>query len=279
MGRVFALEEVRRGHVPQLQNFVIAEDHLVSLLKQSEYAEISALPFGAVGYLTPSRRSDFDVLIYYPDDQQDQAIQLIKDLKIFADELFIILDPVWVSHSGALVGHHDIRKGFEGHLRKMEKRGLGKCNQILENLKSLPISLDDELRHYLYLKRRMICDAQAIGHPTTHHHFRYLQRQLEAPIHIARRHLQCLGYSADRKMEVLLEYERYVESPLSQRLTTLNSLDKFYSHSLGLMLETGAFDPDKYAAALYQVEQGVPLLLEFIDRTFVSLQQLALEPV
>lgn len=242
MGKVFTAEEVQQGLIPRLEDFVVVRNKLVAALT-AESAVESALVFGSLVRDDHTIRSDLDCAVVYDWDAHEGVFNLLGRLATEAAQLYVPLNLESCDSGTAKTRFHRFGPSFREHLNKAQKAGGGIKGDVCKHFgPSVPVK--QELESYLGHKLSKLQigrtnyraqDAHAQAH--------YLQKMLEAPIHVARKTLTYLGkLDGDSKADVSRMYTSVIGGERAEQLGSLRLLDEAYSEMLVRSLENKAID-------------------------------------
>lgn len=245
MGRIFSFDEIHNGLVPSPEDFLEAKqrafDSLEFLVAKGDI--IGAMAFGSVAKGTPSERSDFDLLVITPgNDQNDGLDEIVQSIR---QDTRVGIEPVVLPEKFARTGFHCIDSCFLLHLRGITPSGntVGRNPVSILTPPSLPITRVHE--QYLIQKLRKLREGRFASEADRQ---RYLQRALEAPMNTGRRTLQTLNAlgqisdegSDDGKPQVAARFRRVFEgTTLVQGFDSLLESDYRYSALLRETLSGG----------------------------------------
>lgn len=257
MGKVFTHDDVRQGRVPNLESFKIQQQKVREALLQESSVE-SALIFGSVARGDHSIRSDFDCAVVYQWESHEVALSLMERLCVEASWMHVPLAFTLCDSGVAQTRAHYFGPGFRAHLKRAGRVGGSIKGDVSKHfaqswpLKEEVLSYVAHKLHKLQAGRVAYC-SQDDGYQT-----RYLQKMLEAPLHVARKTLLCcVNAELETKADVLRVYRTEMSSEMANELEALLEIDRLYTEELQARL----VDHD-----MYEYEQHLGRLFNEADR-------------
>lgn len=266
MGRVFSVDDVQKGRVPGLEDFVAVRQKVFAALRDSSAIE-SALEFGATNRGDHNRRSDLDCAVVYDWEQHVQAFDLMEGLACEASSAHISLTFELCDSSIANTGYHRFGPSFRQHLRRAHNSGGVIKGDVCRHFdRGMKVPVADELKGYLAQKLSKLQNGRVMffAHGLdSSHQAHYLQKMIEAPMHVARKTLACLGVQgADSKASVVDEYHKGMPQELSAELDYFLKLDADYSRELDQRLSDG--DLFEYSECLGRLFGNANRIIGFV---------------
>ncbi|MBC8465359.1 MAG: hypothetical protein H8D63_03255 [Parcubacteria group bacterium] len=241
--RIISYEDACAGKIPTQQNFHDMRAMVRNVLRQSEHIE-AALDLGSVAYGNSEPTSDFDVLVICTDEyfENGKAAEVLAHLSERAHYQHIPLAWIFTPLS---IAQFSMKHPWEySFMKSMEWSG--NKNGII---KGDPIRLmgmrDDDTLLYAreYTRRKMSKFRNTIPELlflSDERRYTILGDVYSFPIHVARKVLQCAGYTfpcGDGKDAVYKEYrERFKRSKSVELFNTLMALREEYVSALSQIM-------------------------------------------
>lgn len=280
MGQVYPYSPITRGEVPQTQDFLTAKSMvLYALEKEVERGAVyGAKVFGSVAKGTPSRRSDFDLLIITPDYPPLCYFEDI--LKRIRHDTNVRIEPQLVQQTLAKLGFHSIDSTFHAHIQGIPSEGNVVGNDPLTVLRPSDKTVLQVQKDYLIEKLRKL--PGGVFTDSIEDELRVLQRSLEAPINVGRRVLQVLTPDGDpsilpnddKSTVAQVFREVYQDTPLQPNFDFLLQQDAVYTELLEDALR-GQVSEAEYNAQVDDMKRAcIPAAYEWV--TDIILHQASL---
>lgn len=274
MGKVFTFDEIKHKCVPELGSFNFVLDELKDWLSKSP-AIIGAIICGsAVTAVKFNRRSDIDCVVIHRQDMTREAVEVYQNLQQFAAKRFVPLE--LITFDDLTVRQHRnhlFSCTFGRHLaRSANKGGIIKTNPLPDSC-LFCASRNSDIVNYLChkletiskgLNRMPIMDEAELC--------RFLQKVLEAPIHIARKMLELNNRLVDdSKQAVRGIYLSTATQKEKDYFQVLCDFDKDYSEELEAQLES--IEPTRYQNQLDLLKNAAYLCHDFIRINLAKLSE------
>lgn len=232
MGQVFSWNALKKGQIPRLEDF----PRVVSRVRDEMLGEASivgSLACGSVIRGDHNMRSDIDCFVLYDHERQAEAFAFMQKATALAARLYVPLCFIPVDTLLVKTRLHHVGASFREHLkRSIAAGGLLKGDPLQDVASS--VQEEDELEAYLRVKMYNL--QEAWGKALTFSDERrvsYLQKLLEAPMHVARKTLAHQGLlTSDSKAHVQITYRRSMPRPMADQLEALVMLDTLYTQDL-----------------------------------------------
>ncbi len=235
MGRVFSADDLWKRKILMLSDFDEVSHEVKERLSACD-GVIGGLMFGSVLWKHYTKRSDLDCLVLY-----DSCLvrinpnQLFLELNKFAAGFYVPLQLIGIDVAIAQVGLSDVGPSFFTHLQlAVNYGGIIKKNP-LPFFKPPAMSFAEDAREYLRRKwRKMQNGVNSLLTLQTCDLFRFLQKVLEAPIHIARKmlHVSSVLMETDSKQEVIAHYSKIASAKELELFEKIVGIDSEYSAEL-----------------------------------------------
>lgn len=234
MGRIFSWNEIEEKKIPQLQNFT----NLVNQIrKELEILDgiIGGILFGSMLWNNHNQRSDIDCLLVYNPIAQKKVFKVLNYINKIASDFYIPLEIIPLDLRIIKTSLHHIGLSFADHLNYAVKNGgIIKTNPLpffIFNNKNK----DDDIREYLKNKlRKLEKGLSAIHIMKDADLYRFLQKILEAPVHVARKILwwQNIKMPNDSKQTVSFHYLNIANQKEKELFIKINAIDSQYTTEL-----------------------------------------------
>ena len=272
MGRVFTYKQIKQRHIPILGDFPVALQVIRQAL-ESHPGVVAGLQCGSVLEGTHNPRSDVDVVVVYQQANFQNVMEDLQRLTAFAWRLHIPVQFIPFSLEAAKVGLHTVSLGFGYHLMHASKHG--------GIIKSCPISLfkvdanrnKDQVRDYLIHKQEKLM-AGLLKMPSMGQSelCRFLQKALEAPVHVARKMLQVKAEMLDYPKKVVWNCypsRLHIDARRVNLFLRCMEMDGRYSAELNRQVQEP--NPASYAAMLGALKALVSDVHEFVEMNLNAL--------
>ncbi len=270
MGRVFTGEKIHLKHVPETQRVT---HFIAQFRKAAERMDgfRGGILCGSYASGTATARSDIDGILVFDDASFRDADRFMIAMRAEAAEIFAPIDMRAIPTSLARNGGHGISLSFGEHLHDAALYRNGEIgnnpmplfayrtrDRAHEAFEYVARKIG-QFRHEMYGFQDLSLEDQA----------KFLQKMIEAPIHVARKILKLEGALPDdsRAMVVRTYRERADERALAP-FNSLVSADEAYTEHLPAHLTR--YDAVDYQAELGTLEIEIPnciaLLTFILDR-------------
>ncbi len=280
MGRVFSLDEIRRGMVPKIGSFDKSVQEIRARLASTE-GVLGAVICGSALSGTITVRSDIDCVVVYERERRNPALEALRSLHGFAASLHVPTEFIPIDSVVAAQGLHSIGRSFATHLERAANRGgVIKYDPLAfirfpdrDSRRELVLDVMSYLTHKIRRFEKGLVELPVMN-PANTELYRFLQKVLESPIHIARK-VMCLSateYCDDSREEVKKRYPRMVRMGLAEPFQILVQEDEDYSWALDEQIRNPEDREGRYDAVLERVKRRAFWALEFARRNaiFVS---------
>ncbi|MDP2649277.1 MAG: nucleotidyltransferase domain-containing protein [bacterium] len=269
MGKVYGWQEIEQKQVPEPTDFIAAKQLLMHVL--DGYVRrgqlYGAMVYGSVAKGTPSRRSDFDLLII----PENSAI--LSELGLVFEELKQVtkvgVEPHCILRSAAERGDHTIDTLFMHHfliLPEDQRSIVGRDPVGILTGNGIP----GVYAYRSYLDNKMRNFSKAPMERKEDKIYENVQRALEAPINIGRRTLQALHHIGqftmvrDGKEAIVNNFRQIFDgTDLLPDFEVLLSMDREYSSVLDHALNDQVSE-EEYREYISKVwREGIPRALSW----------------
>ncbi len=275
MGRIFTGEEIRLGHVPKTETVT---DFIAQLRETAErtHGFRGGVLCGSYAGGTATLRSDIDGILVFDDTWFSDADSLMCGLHRMAAERFVPLDMRAIPTSLAQNGGHGISLSFAKHLNDAalyRNGGIGDNPMPFFAYRTRDKAREawdyvarkiQRFRHAMYRFDSLSLADQA----------KFLQKMIEAPIHVARKILQLEGsLEPDDSRETVIRTYR-VNTGGRERPKLFNGLvsaDNAYTEHLPTYLQFHI--ADDYRAELSTLKIEIPNCIRFLTLILDGLAQ------
>lgn len=264
MGKVFSWKEIERREIPQLSSF----SAVVGKIRQDlEVADgvIGGILCGSVLWNTCNQRSDIDCVVVYDPVKRREVVKALRGINQTAANLHVPTELIPLDLHIARTLLHHIGLSFAAHLRyATENGGLIKVNP-------LPLfvfddaSVIEDIRGYLRNKlRRLEKGMSALPTMEVAELHRFLQKVLEAPVHVARKILwwRKVEMPDDSKQTVLHCYPDIADTQEHELFTKITIADNEYTTELLVQLQYP--DQARYSEVIDRLKDLAWDTLEFV---------------
>lgn len=235
MGRVYTWQNLQEGNVPEMH----AMDYVIRYMSRVLETMLPAdrdLITGAVVCGSISRkdgwamRADVDCFVLYRHQHEKTVFTHLQDVVLHAKLMHVPVSFIPCDTKLAETSFHHVGETFREHLQQSVDRGHLVFADPLDGL-APGAERYEEVSGYMRVKLYSLQEAHTKRTIfTPEEEVRYLQKMLEAPMHVARKMLavfDCLEY--DGKQAVLEQYEGFFPAKLAHSLQLLIALDDEYS--------------------------------------------------
>jgi hypothetical protein len=273
VGKIFTWPEVTHNQVPTLRDF----DDTLGLIKAMVtgcQGVLGCLVLGSVVIGRHNRRSDLDLLYVYDVAREEEVRDCFQWICTQAADRCVPLDLIPVSNDVARQSpHHALGPGFIHHLQRSACNGGVIKDNPLEFITHLEIcSPVEDAGSYIGNKLYKLSSGLMSVHVQDEmSQCEFLQKVVDAPLHIARRHLFSagVGLEDDTKPTVLELYRNFAPAYLYELLLEVIGVDRRYSVELEEMLS--GCDAPTYASLLDEVWALAPRVVEFARANLLML--------
>ncbi|MEK7109432.1 MAG: nucleotidyltransferase domain-containing protein [Patescibacteria group bacterium] len=269
MGKVFTWPQVKARHVPGPNSFTVVLDRLRVVLAR----EPSVLGAGVCGSIVrgdSNRRSDIDCVVIFDANRRREAYEVMQGLSVFARDHHVPLTFIQSDTRLMSTRMHHFGPSFVEHMAfSMQGGGLikGRPLEMLAPSVSRQAGVEEYLRFKMHYLQAHWAEYPAVGELDR---VQFLQKSLEAPLHVARKTLSWYGpLSGDSKKYVLEQYRAQMPAKLGEALEKLVSTDRNYTAELETQLEH-PHEAD-YLAMLGCIEEQVPDVLDFVTNNLLHI--------
>lgn len=264
MGRVFSWSEVEQRKVPHAASFSKVVSRIRHDLEATE-GVVGGILCGSLLWNCCTPRSDIDCVVVYDPEKRREVMAVLQRINQEAAELYVPVDMIPVDSQMAGTPMHHIGLSFATHLRYAARNG----GLVKQNPLSLFLfdegNAKEDIRGYLRNKLRMLDEGTSRFSAMEEAEFhRFLQKMLEAPLHIARKMLwwQKVDTPDDSKQAVLCHYPRIAEARERKLFERVNATDSRYTRVLLAQLQR--HNRDQYARVIEEIRGLAWDTLEFV---------------
>lgn len=264
MGKVFSWNEIEERKIPQPQDF----ETVVSKIRQElgvADGVIGGILCGSILWNSCNQRSDIDCVVVYDHTKRREVVEVLRGINQVAADLHVPTELIPLDLHIARTPLHHIGLSFAVHLRyATENGGLIKTNP-------LPLfafddaGVVDDVRGYLRNKlRRLEKGLSALPAMESAELHRFLQKVLEAPVHVARKILwwQKVETPDDAKRTVIRYYPDIASAQERELFAKITAADSQYTTELLAQLQNP--DKSRYSEAIEEVKDLAWNTLEFV---------------
>lgn len=281
MGKVFSWPDLETDCVPTIENFRYIMDVIRKRL--AEMPEIIGAAFyGSALNGGFNVRSDIDVIVIYNHDYRSEVIKELQDINSLAEGLYVPIEINLTSDSLAKTPGHDISRSLWEHLGYSQNhQGVIKADpQDLFCMDGRGVIA--ETLQYIAHKRAGLEKRWTRVNTEGPEKYRFLEKVLAAPMHVARKVLRCEDISLlrqdDSKAAVLKYYSENFKqyNGCTELFQKLCNADAAYTRALQEQLSSQERskhidiypDQSSYAEALQQIEKAIPEVLDFLKMNY-----------
>lgn len=264
---VFSWNEIECGKIPQPSDFTT----VISRIRQDLGATdgvVGAILYGSVFWNGYNQRSDIDCVVVYDPTKRHEIVQVLRSINRIATDLHVPAELIPIDSHTARTPLHHINLSLAVHLRyATENGGLIKTNP-------LPLftfddaSILEDVRGYLRNKlRRLEKGMSAFPTMEDAELHRFLQKVLEAPVHVARKILwwQKAETPDDTKRTVMRYYPNIASAQERKLFANVTAADNQYTTELLAQLQNP--DKNRYFQSIEAVKDLAWDTLEFVRLT------------
>lgn len=269
MAKVFTWDAVRNGRIPEPQSFCKMADRLRSEFSGS-IAVIAASLLGSFQHGCFNRRSDLDCIVIYDEGMAIEVHALIRVLKLDAAELFLPLEIVSMDKVVAASELSNVGNTFGEHIDACAIKGgliKGDVSSMLHQWPDIIEDLVSYMRGKIRQMEKGMGDIPVLSEPDLCH---FLQKCLEAPVHIGRKLMRCqrVDLPDDSKRTVAKYLPKHIDTVIAQTFEEIMAIDRHYTQELERQLAMP--DESRYFEEMDKLIACTRLSFDFV-RT-VSLQ-------
>lgn len=264
MGKVFSWQEIEEGKIPQPQDFATVVKKIRQELEAAD-GVIGGILCGSTLWNSCNQRSDIDCVMVYDPEKRREVVDVLRGINQAAADHHVPAEIIPLDLHIVMTPLHHIGLSFAVHLRYATENG----GLIKEN--PLPLfvfddaSVVEDVRGYLRSKlRRLEKGVSALPAMEVAELHRFLQKVLEAPVHVARKILwwRKVETADDSKQTVMRHYPDIASAQEHELFAKVTTADSEYTTELLAQLQC----PDKvrYSRAIEEIENLVWDTLEFV---------------
>lgn len=267
MGRIFSFEDIEQHRIPTQSTFLQAKELTLEALNLLcvEGIIYGARGFGSVALGTPTKRSDFDIVIV---TYTDNTLPIIAErLKSIHEATNVSIEPITIPINLAKKGSHTIDTQFLKHINHISPEGNIAGNDPVHVIVPSTLAPSLVFEQYLLQKLRRLRDGIFANSMTDRD--RVLQRALEAPTNVGRRALQglaSLDLDEDSKATVIRTFQSIF--PDGQLIKAFNFLLE-RNHQYNVLLEAsqqGLVNRADYESTVTLIaRESIPVALEWVN--------------
>ena len=264
MGKVFSWNEVEERKIPQPSDFTT----VVSKIRQDLGATdgvVGGILCGSILWNSCNQRSDIDCVVVYDPAKRREVVGVLRGINQAAADHHVPAEMIPLDLHIARTPLHHIGLSFAVHLRYATENG----GLIKEN--PLPLFVFDDTRvvedvrgYFRNKLRRLEKGVSALPTMEVTELHRFLQKVLEAPVHVARKILwwQKVETADDSKRTVMRYYPDIASAQERDLFAKITTADSEYTTELLAQLQC----PDKvlYSRAIEEIENLAWDTLEFV---------------
>lgn len=273
MGKVFSYEQVRRGKVPSLDDFMPATEAFLKLVQTGTKEEVfdGGFVFGSVARGMPNIRSDFDSLIALngPSPEGYVAVRSLAHQVAAVTDGRIEVDPKVYPKEALEDGAHEIHQAFGLHLLGEHRLVAGNdpANYLYIHWQH-PYDIVDS---YVHQKARKLSDAYVSTDPLEVSG-NSLQRTLELPNSVGRKLVEVLTNmgeinevidGSDKEGTYRLVKDVFYSRDLGEQFDRLTVLNSNYTILLEAAVK-GEVTRTLYDDALRAIHAEIPRSVEWL---------------
>lgn len=235
MGRIFTFKQVLEDCVPRMDDFSKVVQKIKSEFDDDK-SVLGAVLCGSFALGNHNPRSDLDCLLIYQPNRFSPIEYQLQSINSFAESFNVRVEFIPIEKEVAEKSLHAIGHSFFAHIeRSLKSGGLVKKNPLpfIKLRKS-----DPRVEVLRYLINKMHSLNKGLARMNTMEETelcRFLQKVLEAPIHVARKMLWLTGKKLrdDSRKEIVVCYSKMMTDRLiKQPFSELVRIDNFYSEQL-----------------------------------------------
>jgi len=264
MGKVFLWDEIKKGKIPQPSDFTT----IVSRIRQDLGATdsvIGGILCGSILWNSCNQRSDIDCVVVYDPAKRRKVVDILRGINKAAANCHVPVEMIPLDSHIARTPLHHIGLSFAIHLRYAAENG----GLIKEN--PLPFfvfddaSIVEDVRSYLRNKlRRLEKGLGALPTMEVAELHRFLQKVLEAPVHVARKILrwQKVKMVDDAKRTIMRYYPNIANAQECDLFAKITKADNKYTTELLAQFQHP--NEDRYSETIEEVKDLAWDTLEFV---------------
>lgn len=263
LGKVFSWDEIKDNKVPQLESFSTVTKCVKNKLETTD-GIIGSILCGSILFNKYTVRSDIDCVVIYDPSQRRNVVKTLRNIHQAAKALYVPVELIPLDIHTISTPLHHIEPSFAAHLQcAVENGGIIKRNPLplfsFEN-----INPDENVLGYFRNKLRKL--EKGISEiPTMESElYRFLQKVLEAPGHVARKILwwNKVQIPNDSKQEVIRHYPQIASTQELELFIKLIEADDKYTKELLRQLQQ--LNENRYQQTIKDVKNIVWDTLEFV---------------
>ena len=264
MGKVFSWKEIERREIPQLSSFSTIVGKIRQDLEITD-GVIGGILCGSILWDACNQRSDIDCVVLYDPVKRREVVKTLRGINQTAADLHVPAELIPLDLHIVRTPLHHIGPSFAAHLRyASENGGLIKTNPlplfVFDNT-----TIVEDIRGYLRNKlRRLEKGISALPIMEVAELHRFLQKVLEAPVHVARKILwwQKVEMPDDSKQMVLHYYPDIANAQECELFMEITLADNAYTTELLAQLQYP--DRARYSEAIDKLKDLAWDTLEFV---------------
>lgn len=273
MGKVYAWDDVEAQRIPHLDEFPVVINQMRNVFEREE-SILGALVCGSVLRGDHTRRSDIDCVVIYDTCYEREAMYNLQELSMFAGKKYVPLGIVPCDSYTASTRFHHLGPAFRVHLQTaiagggiikvdpLQLLGSGGNDMIAEvedYLRMQVYRMEEGLAKYCNMPIDRQCD--------------FLQKVLEAPLHVARKILHLFANESDDSKEAISKrYLKAMPFSLGEMLSRLITFDKLYTVELLQQLDSP--NKKRYEDFWEDLEEQFPYqVLHFVRSNISHLEE------
>lgn len=269
MGRIFTLQEIEQGKVPQLKDFEIVERFLRTTVEREKQI-YGALIYGSVMRRKFNCRSDLDCLFLV--GSWEGAVPVLGRIAEYARKHNVHLEPIFMSEEQARDGRHPVTPLFYKHLRLAAEGNIGENGVVKSNPLNILFPMKkrhlDEVVEYLTFQLHRLRGRQVLYRSDSEaEQMKTLQDMMAVCIHVARRIVLLRwmpGLQDDSRESVARLYRHTASEELWRTLDRIVALDESYTAELNLQL-LGSSSRARYGEVLDRLAHSMRDVVSFIE--------------
>ena len=264
MGKVFSWSEIEERKIPQPSDFTTVVSRIRQDLEATD-GVIGGILCGSILWNNCNQRSDIDCVVVYNPAKRREVVDVLRGINQAAADHHVPAEMIPLDLHIARTPLHHIGLSFAVHLRYATENG----GLIKEN--PLPLfvfdgaSVVEDVRGYLRNKlRRLEKGVSALPTMEVAELHRFLQKVLEAPVHVARKILwwQKVETPDDAKRTVMRHYPDIANTQERELFAKITTADSQYTTELLAQLQS--FNENRYSETIEEVKDLAWDTLEFV---------------
>ncbi len=264
VGKVFSWNEVGEKKIPQLLDFTTIVNKIRQDLEAAD-GVVGGILCGSILWNSYNQRSDIDCVVVYDPAKRREVFDALRGINQAAADRHVPAEMIPLDLHIAGTPLHHIGLSFAAHLRYAAENG----GLIKEN--PLPLLVFDDangiedVRGYLRNKlRRLEKGLSALPTMEVAELHRFLQKVLEAPVHVARKILwwQKVETPDDAKRTVMRHYPDIANAQERDLFAKITAADSEYTTELLAQLQHP--NEGRYSRAIEEIKDLAWDTLEFV---------------